>query len=174
MKFEIPFNAENEYQEKLFLWKYIWTKGVRSTWLYLIMMIALFLFSLLVYKNNISSTVMIALSFGLILAYILSLRSIERHKRRYMKNVVSRGKTLEGAMLIYEFNEEHFMYSDTYLSYSLKWMEFEKFASSPNILMMKLKHQQSFSYVISKHTFGEEAYSKIIEFLKTKLPQESF
>lgn len=174
MKFEIPFNLENEYNEKLFLWKYTWIKKIRTTWFSLLLMAGLFLISLLIPENGFSYVILLATFLSAIISYIMYLISIERHKRKYLVNVKKRSERLIGVLIIYEFTDDCLIYRDNSLIQYIKWTEFDKFISSSDILMIKLHYQESYSHVISKRTFGDEAYFKIIDFLKTKLSQVSF
>lgn len=174
MKFEIPFNAENDYQEKLFLWKYTWIKKIRSNWFSIMIMTGLFLIILIIPNNGFFYTLVMAFVLSAILFYAGQLLAIEKHKRKYLANAKKRSETVLGTSIAYEFTEDYFIYTDDRLAYRMKWTEFEKFVSSPNILLIKLKYQHTSNIIMSKHEFGEEAYSKIIGFLKTKLPQESF
>ncbi len=173
MKFEIPFNAENDYQEKLFLWKYTWIKKIRSSWFSMLLMTGLFLILLIIPNNGFFYVIVTAVSLSVIMIYANHLFAIEKHKRKYLTNVKKRNETLIGTLLTYEFAEDYFIYTDDRLAYHIKWTEFEKFVSSSNILLIKLRYQHTANIILSKHEFGED-YSRIIGFLKTKLPHESF
>jgi|GEM_PF-4761190 len=173
MKFEIPFNAENDYREKLFLWKYTWLKKVRSGWFSMLLMTGLFLILLIVPKNDFFYIVLMAISLSVIMTYANYLLTIEKHKRKYLANVKKRSETLIGTWLIYELTEEYFMYADDRLTYRIKWSEFENIVSSSDILLIKPRYQHAANIILSKQEFGED-YSKITGFLKTRLAHESF
>lgn len=174
MKFEIPFNVENNYQENLFLWKYTWRKKVSLYGVSILILTGLFMLILVSSKQGFSYVLLMAFCLSAMMAYAGRLFAIMTHKRKYLANVKKRGESLAGTLIVYEFTDDRFSYTDDLLCYQIKWSEIEKFVSSPNILLIKQTYHHAANIIISRHEFGEDAYSKIVGFLKTKLPQESF
>ncbi len=172
MKFEIPFNTDNDLKEKLFLWKFTYVKKIRSTWYNISLSGAVLLLLLLVQKGNFGYVLAMAFFIGVILTSVYFLVQVEKLKRKYVTNSKNRSATLVNTMVVYEFNEDFLEYSDKYLSYKISWAEFANFKSSSTILLMKRKYQDSYTFIISKQDFGEENYFKIGEFLKAKMPQQ--
>lgn len=174
MKFEVPFNVENNYQENLFLWKYTWLKKVRLYGVSILILTGPFMLILVSSNQGFSYVLLMVFCLSAMMANAGRLFAIGSYKRKYLANVKKRSESLAGTLIVYEFTDDRLSYTDDLLSYHIKWSEIEKFVSSPNILLIKQTYHHSANIIISRHEFGEEAYSEIVGFLKTKLPQESF
>jgi len=174
MKFEIPFNTEFDFKEKQFLWKYGYDRKVKKAWFLIIISIAPLLLLLFVQNGNFIYILLIAALLGSIFAQGLYLISIEKYKKKYFQSFKARALTLENSIVTFEFNDDSFTYSDKYVSSQISWSEFECSISSPNISLMKRKYTEAYFVMISRIEFGDDNYQRIVEFLKTKIPQQSF
>ncbi|MEF3078717.1 hypothetical protein [Winogradskyella poriferorum] len=171
MKFEIPFD-ENIYNEQMKLqFDNVWSEGFKKNKSKLYIGIPFFLLGILaVYGNGNIGYVFIVLSLLFFYKYYEYYQYYHKNKKRYFFE--SEKFSLEQKEVqdisVWEFKDEYFRYKCFKCDYKLDWSLFTGFEIIDNNIFIKTK-DVNHSYIVGKSELGESEFSKIIEFLTTKI-----
>ena len=98
------------------------------------------------------------------------LYAVSKQKKAYRISLAQRSAHLENTSITFNFTDEALLYNDIEMSFNFPWHLIENYLVYQHFLMIKVKHNQQYAFIISKHMVGnEEKFNQIIHLLKTKI-----
>ncbi|MGZ5280990.1 MAG: hypothetical protein ACXWEY_01820 [Bacteroidia bacterium] len=172
MEVEIQHKPQMFYGKCKLKWELVNNGNIRRMNIYFYIALGFFVLSIIFLSNKSAFGWVIGTAALMIIAYYFYfINSIKKLKKEYFDKVkeVSEYYLKSEIPIKYLFSEENIGYSDCLHSFNINWTFFKSYSIIENVLYLKRNENYDDVIDIGKDEVGDENFTKIIEFVKTKI-----